>query len=372
MSNILTVQTVSNLNRAKEPLIEISCKEAIEFLTHCKVEACSEYQGKIIASPYHPFVAAVDAAFCDHRPLVLSPDMFWLLIGQGFARHVNNLSEDLRHRFVKHDGKTEIKVRRDDFIKGAPENPWWEVFTEFSSQIKQHIGEDNYSNIVASFSTTGPIEKAANEIVLMSSMKNYFEYTFISVCGIPEVTLEGTIEDWQQLWERTKRLGKTYNITWWTNRILPTLERIARNAGGSDDVELWKNIYKINNESGGPYINGWVVDFFPYLQKTGFIHKETHKKIEIPNWLFYNGSGHGITKIVPSILYKLSKCVFSNKNSHGITMDSLPGSLCKAPFKWHYLNCVYEMEFLAGFIGFTQDKKTLAVRPKIGWAVREV
>ncbi|MCI5212341.1 MAG: DUF4419 domain-containing protein, partial [Candidatus Electrothrix sp. ATG2] len=30
----------------------------------------------------------------------MSPDMFWLLICQGFARHVNANSEELRHRFV--------------------------------------------------------------------------------------------------------------------------------------------------------------------------------------------------------------------------------------------------------------------------------
>ena len=29
------------------------------------------------------------------------------------------------------------------------------------------------------------------------------------------------------------------------------------------------------------------------------------------------------------------------------------------------------MELLAGFVAFTQDTSTLAVRPKIGWAVRE-
>jgi hypothetical protein len=366
MSNALIVQVVSEIARATEPLCETSPKLAIEALVRSKVEACSEYFGKIVASRFHPFVSAVHAAFCDHRPLVLSPDMFWLLVGQGFARHVNNNSDYLRSRFVKHDGKKIISVRRDDFFKGSPENPWSEVFSDISFQIKQHIGEQNYSNIVTSFSTTGPVERAANEIVLMDSMKNYFEYGLCTFCGIPEVTLEGTAEDWKKLSERTEALGNTCDLTWWTNRLVPTLQRIARNAAGADDPELWNNIYKVNNMSGGPYINGWVVDFFPYLQTIRFIHKKRNELVDDWQALFANWDQYREEET------DTRNWLFSNGRNHGINTKSFPGSLCKTPFKWHYLDRDYEMEFVAGFIGFTQDTETLAVRPKIGWAVREV
>ena len=63
--------------------------------------------------------------------------------------------------------------------------------------------------------------------------------------------------------------------------------------------------------------------------------------------------------------------LFSGESDHGITTESLPGSLCSAPFIWEYLGHKYAMEFIAGFIGFTQNEEDFAVRPKIGWAVRE-
>ena len=54
------------------------------------VEACSSYHGQLVADVcLHPVVAAIHLAFSDHRPLVLSPDILWLLIAQGFANHVN-------------------------------------------------------------------------------------------------------------------------------------------------------------------------------------------------------------------------------------------------------------------------------------------
>src|SRR5882757_5258109 len=70
----------------------------------------------------HPFVAAVGIAFDRHYPLVLSPDDLWLCLSQGFALHVSENAEALRGRFVQHAGKAKIVVRRDEFLKGSPDN----------------------------------------------------------------------------------------------------------------------------------------------------------------------------------------------------------------------------------------------------------
>ena len=72
---------------------------------------------------------------------------------------------------VQHQGKAKIVVRRDDFVKGGT-NPWPEAFEAFSLGILEHVGAETHRKFVAKFSTTGPVEKAANEIVLMDSMKH--------------------------------------------------------------------------------------------------------------------------------------------------------------------------------------------------------
>ncbi len=278
---------------------------------------------------------------------------------------MNANAEEMRHRFVQHDGKAKLEVRRDDFVKGSPENPWSEVFGEFSTQIKEHIGEQNHSNIVASFSTTGAVEKAANEIVLMDSLKSYFRYTFHTACGIPEVKLEGTVEDWNELLKRAEVLGSSYDLGWWTDRIVPTLERIARNAAGADDPELWKNIYKIDEMSGGPHINGWLMDFFPYLQARGLIHKASGKLVDSWQEVIANRDDYREARI------EKRNWLFFNKRGRGITMESLPGSLCTAPFKWWYRDLQFDMEFVAGFIGLLKARKTLQfVRRSGGQSVK--
>jgi len=130
------IECNADLVRPNRLLGESTPKSAIEHLLHSPVEACSEYSGPVIRADYHAFFSALHAAFFDHRPFVLSPDMIWLLIAQGFANHVNENAEEMRSHFVSHQGKKKLTVRRDDFFKGSLENPWENVFDEFSSHIR--------------------------------------------------------------------------------------------------------------------------------------------------------------------------------------------------------------------------------------------
>jgi hypothetical protein len=58
--------------------------------------------------------------------------------------------------------------------------------------------------------------------------------------------------------------------------------------------------------------------------------------------------------------------------SSRITPLCLPSGVSRAAFIWEYLGTRFEYEFLAGLMGIEQDEATMALRPKIGWAVRPV
>ena len=173
-----------------------------------RLVACARYDGHLVSGvPFHPFVAAVHRAFMDHRPLRLSPDAIWLLICQGVANHINVHAEELRSRFVSHEGKVEIGVRRDDFVKGSPENPWVEVIDDLCGQIRQHV-RPSIDLFLPAFTTTGLVERAVAGVVLLDAMRSYFTYDLDTFCGIPAITLEGTVEDWQALADRAERLAR--------------------------------------------------------------------------------------------------------------------------------------------------------------------
>lgn len=320
------------------------------------MESCSRYHGHLVADIcFHPVMAAVHYAFFDHRPLSLSPDMLWLLIVQGTANHINAHSEALRPKFVKHQGKARLSVQRDDFVKGSPENPWGEVFPEFTRQIREHVGDITHDFFVASFSTTGKVEKAGYEVVLMDAMQSYFSYEVQTRCGIPAITLEGTPEDWHTLLERVQMLSH-FNLGWWLKILEPILQQFLDAAEGHPDLSFWRSIYKLKSQSGGDTITGWITAFFPYL-KDPISHLPTNQN----SWLIQGGQ-------------QLQNQLYPGDTKQegylsGLTMDQLPIGLARAPFLWKFPMEQFEMEFLAGFVGVAQDAQTLCLRPEIGWAI---
>ena len=301
------------------------------------------------------FISAVHTAFANHYPLVLSPDAIWLVISQGFANHVNANAESLRKSFVDHEGKKTIEIilDRDDFVKGSPKNPWGDVLDLFSEGIRHNVGDKTHDLLTPTFSTTGPVERAASQIVLMNCFKEYFLYQMVCICGIPEVTLEGTPEDWSLLRDKALSLSQ-FDLEWWTVELKPILDQFVDAASGRVDVEFWRRIYKLKEAYGTHSVNGWILDLFPYIRDG------RTKNHCLGKW-----------KTI-SMEDKEDKGGFSFEIEEGeLSTESFPPGVVSAPFVWKIRGKEYNMKFFAGFMAATQNSKTLAIQPEIGWAVAD-
>ena len=324
---------ICDLDPIDRELREVSYYDALTKQCGENIEAWSARDGNLIAPSFHPFLQAVHNAYALHRSLSISPDMIWLLIAQGFSTHVNQNPEKLRHYFVDFGGKKVLKVRRDRFIKGSNLNDWEGVFPEFTEQIGEYTGQELLSKTLLDFSTTGNAEKAAFEITLMEAMSNYFIYATYTLCGIPEIKLEGNIQDWELILSKSKEL-KEYDLEWWIDELIPVLEKFVEASKGQTEPEFWGQIYKTSGGSGGPFINGWILKFFPYfLVRQNYIRSTEFEK--------------------------------------RVTTRNFPSGISKAEFYWMYGDKVFQMEFYAGFIGVKQNKISLELRPEIGWAIRD-
>ena len=320
-----------------------------EGLTLISLEACAHVETKLLFCYNHPFVETVEHAYSNHYPLTISPDMIWLMIAQGFANHVNENAEALRHHFVDFQGKKELKVQRDEFIKGSNDNDWMAVFEEFEHKIEANTGKGLLGLVASGFSTTGPIEKVAFQVCLMDAMQQYFDYSTSTMCGIPEVTLEGTVEDWKMIEKRAAALAK-YDLDWWIDELMPVLKEFTKAVEGKADTLFWQGIYKepdlLKRCDEGTLISGWILKFFPYMKRSD-------------NRLY---RFLGNDKMLRDLKDGKEKTLVAE-------LKKFPSGISKAPFTWNYFGVDYKMEFNAGFVGCTQDEKTLSLRPEIGWAV---
>lgn len=350
----MTTFTVSDVELSRERLASTTLAQSLHLRTQRGVEAGAANLPDLVEATgmgHHPFVEAVHAAFADHYPLVLSPDDVWLCLAQGFATHVNEHAEALRDRFVQHEGKLKIVVLRDGFIKGSPDNDWPGCFAEFSDAIAKSAGKKR-DLVIADFSTTGAVERAASEIVLMSAMQAYFSYEVHTRCGIPSITLLGTTDDWRSIRRRAEVFAE-FDLGWWTATLLPVLDQFIRASAGDVDREHWSSFYKLKNASGGPFVTGWINVLFPYLSIEKYREEELIRSMK--------------RNAFARILEAGERVPYGG----GPRTSDYPHGFSVAPFLWKYLGTDFPMELLGGFTGVSQDPQSLAVRPVIGWAVRD-
>jgi hypothetical protein len=344
------VQRANKVKKQTQPADTTSTWDAVQrYAGGQKVEACSDATGRVLKGvTRNPLIFAVNRAFREHRPLAVSPDIFWLSILQGVSIHVLMNAERLRDRFVKHsEGKVYLEVRRDDFMKGSQKNTWEEVFPVFMELMKPHMTDPTMvERMTGAFSTTGVREQTAFYMGFMDVMKSYCDYGLRTLCGIPEVHIEGTEEDWQQVYLRAESvcMNSGLGLEWWGCHLLPMLEQVVESAAGKDVGEFWQSFYNVDGGSGGPYINGNVLCLFPY-----------RKSYQVP--------------FAPMDFERFLK---RQGFMCGVNHDDFPSGVCETPFIWHYFEQKFDMNFLSGFVGVEQDEETLALKPKIGWAISEI
>jgi len=333
---------VEDLERPTEFLVEKPIDQILKKFS-IKIEAYSKIESPIVSNGFHSFLYGMYQAYAEHRPFTLSPDMIWLLICQGFSRHVN-FSHNTQNEIFPHlNTKKTIEIVNKKIKLGDPTSPWHEATNQFIKGVSDQAGSEIVEILRADFSTTGITEKVACEITIMDAMKPYFEYIVtISICGIPEITLEGTTEDWEKILDKLSRLRK-FKMGWWVDKLEPIIQEFVLASRGTVNKNFWMNMFKEHTleEYGSPkYIDGWITKFYPYDRMGNLIdfRKMTRWEVE-------------------SICEELPKELVCVDFIYRIK-DDLGNILSETP-----------MEYWAGFIGLTQNKEDYGLRPEIGWFV---
>ncbi|WP_083602362.1 DUF4419 domain-containing protein [Hydrococcus rivularis] len=216
-------------------------------------------------------------------------------------------------------------------------------YINFPKKIAEYIGEKR-DLIVCDFSTTGMLEKTVSEMVLMDVVKHYFEYEVYTMCGIPEITLLGTVEDWQSIRQRVENFDR-FGLEKWVDVLIPVLDEFIATASGKIARQFWRSFYKFDDISEGVSITGWINVFFPYLRDIQGNYTEINPYVDaaIKNW--------------------------DSPYLAASTMDCFPVGLSQVPFVWKYYQEIFNMNFIGGFVGVSQDRNNLALQAEIGWAI---
>ena len=291
------------------------------------------------------FFKCMVQAYADHRPLVLSPDIVWLIISQGFSRYVNAHTEEMRDLLVFHEGKMELVVNSNNNIL-LPTGDWEFLLNDFSACISRNTKGELADLMTANFSTTGITERIASQVSLMDVVKKYFIYTNIAAaCGIPSITLKGSPADWQKVLDKVRCLKK-YHLEKWVSNLEPILMEFVNASKGKHNTSFWQSIVKkrridqiktgnwcISDPKKITYLDGWFLKFFPNALG------------ETSDSVIWNTD-------MPQEMVRVSFRQVLTDPDTGVPLDTIP------------------MQLWAGFVGVEEDAKTRALTPKIGWLAR--
>lgn len=283
-----------------------------------------------------PFIEAYRISYLHHFPIVINPNIFWLMILQGFSKHmeINDNSERNRFKFVDFKKQKRITIETGLNIFKASNDQWQLLIDKLLAETSRYIKPNIMEIFNEKFSTSTREEEIATNVTILSIFKKYFKYTMKGTCGISKIRIEGTIEDWKLLLKKTKEIGYLdEEIVFWTDEIKKIINKIIETlTTHKPDIDFYKNIVQNRSrmqECKPDIVNGWIIKFIPY---------------DIDN----------------------RKCEFNSPEFNGLSIDRIPSQIVCLPFN---LQKKYEAEIYSGFFGITQDEKTLEIKPVIGYSI---
>lgn len=289
----------------------------------------------VVPDGVHPLLSAVARAFAEHRPLVLSPDAVWLTIAQGVAQHVRLHAEELRPLLVNHAGRKRVAVRWDGPMP-VDAASWQFLVEAFSKQV-----DADTQIFECDFTTSTAIEQTAGRVVMLDAYSPYYSMWLVCICGIPSITLTGTVEDWRKIRDRVDHLEK-FGLEKWCRSLRPIADQFLRAASGTVEPDFWKRIYNPVDAYGGDVINGWIARFYPYIGRSGS-YDLLNPLLDLP----INEPENDSTK------------------EHGIRSDNAPATLSKVVIHVQEHDN-HAVALHAGLVGVAQDDD-FALRPIVGW-----
>ncbi|GBC09634.1 hypothetical protein RclHR1_00900020 [Rhizophagus clarus] len=323
----------------------------------CKIHAFSlDYAEKLDSNPTsiiceqatpHGLASTIINAYTLHQHLRFSPDDVWLTVAQGVSNHIWNNVLRFRHLFVDYDYRGKIDVFVDardilDYVNGNFIGDLPQAITRLSNTVDEKFKKVDLKQIFeCDFSTSTNASIIASRITLLDAMKQFVYLRLRGGCGIPKVTLDGTLEDWLHLQEKVAKLRDLgLELDFWLDRLEPVIAQFVATYKGNVDEDFWNMvIFQIpiigpSDYSGGdlgtyPRWDGWISALFPYTK---------------------------------------SRCRITDNS---INATDIPSGLVYVPFTLSIEEEDFKLRLAAGFLGSRQDKidGEYVVSPVIGWYI---
>lgn len=303
------------------------------------------FPSRIGFGKYSLFFQTMLACYNKHYPLALRPEVLSYLINHEIAVTVNKHPDDYRSLFTSSGERQTIEVRDDSLVRGDHSSDWGKTLSLFEAELRRRVPVGCLESMIPGFSTDTPESRTATLIAFMDTVQSFYSYRFITLCGIPQIRLDGTAEDYQELADSAEKLAGFFSkhLEPYFRHLLPILRTIAQQAGSAEtDNEFWSKIYSHHTGSGYSVASGWITAFLAYTpNKSGELMPKEKRLFDWANL----------------------------KEDEGIPYGNFPQHISSVPFTWRYLADEVPMTFIGGVLGIENDGGFIS--PQLSYGVLE-
>jgi hypothetical protein len=252
----------------------------------CKVPSVIAYHGGEFNTKMEGvqpgWLGLLAEAYSRHEKVRIAPHDLWFIVMTELAREVMRAPETYRTLFTSSTEKQLITVPTGDITTISVER----LVEELESKVLVPV-----QLFIPGLSTASSDVYAALCATFCDMVQSYYNYgTFC--CGIPEIEVTGTPEDWAMLAANCgtikdlfHRVDAPANVTDYMARVGRLFTHITGDvATGEPDMEFWKGIFTAKNVgSGGQLqITGWVKDLYLEKRLDSKIENFTHSVGVVP------------------------------------------------------------------------------------------
>ena len=225
---------------------------------------------KLLQNKIKGFVDMAIECYNKHRPLYIDPKVIWVTIVHQVYLLITYNSEKLRHKYVNFQGKKDIELIRGDIDLDA-------IALEFANKIDDIIIDKDFKKwICTKFSTSDNGDEVVLSIMMMGIFKNYFNY-MVTLCGIPEINILGTLQDWELLKQNLSNILdfeclEEYKIKKWHDDLNNLIDNFISAKQNTIDKDYWKNFvvgYHPFGSGALPYIKGHCIILNKFIVRCG-------------------------------------------------------------------------------------------------------
>lgn len=236
----------------------------------CKVQNIKRFVGAElnpdIEGLHQGWLNLLATAYSRHEKVRIAPHDLWFIVMSELAKEVNRAPETYRTLFTESKGDKETIAVPTGDVETIDVNLLVDALRS-KVLVPMEI-------FLPSLTTTTPDVTAALAATFCDMVQSYYGYgTFM--CGIPEIEVTGTPEDWATLAANTgaikiffENVGAPQNVVSYLAVVGRLFTLITGDvASGEPDVAFWKATFTAKNVgSGGQLeISGWIKDL--YLEK---------------------------------------------------------------------------------------------------------